>query len=48
MQIWQIAFLSMLLAGCTAREIRCDGKLTAINPPGGKSVTQGDISGKRP
>ena len=48
MQIWHIAFLSILLAGCTPREIRCDGKFTAINPPAGKAVTQGDKSGKRP
>jgi hypothetical protein len=48
MRIWQIAFLSILLAGCAAREIRCDGKLTAINPMVGKSLSQRDIREKQP
>jgi len=48
MQIWQIAFLSLLLAACTPREIRCDSKLTAINSPAVKAVSQRSTPEKRP
>ena len=48
MQIWQITFLSILLAGCTPREIRCDGKLMAINPPGGIPILYRGAQDKRP
>jgi hypothetical protein len=48
MQIWQITFLSFLLSACTTREIRCDSKLSAINPPASKAVSQRSTSGTKP
>ena len=48
MHIWQIALFSVLLAACTPREIRCDSKLTAINPPIGQVISQGSAAGRKP
>ena len=48
MHIWQIALFSVLLAACTPREIRCDSKLTAINPPIGQVILQGRAAGRKP
>ncbi len=47
MHIWQVAFLSVLLSACSAREIRCNSKLTAINPPGGQVLSHG-VAGRKP
>jgi hypothetical protein len=47
MRFRTIFFLSMLLAACASPAIRCDGKLTAINPRGGV-VAPGGASGSKP
>jgi hypothetical protein len=47
MRLWMMFFVSMSLAACASREIRCDGRLTAINPPHG-AVVQRDASGTHP
>jgi hypothetical protein len=33
MRKWTLFLLTCLMAACGGREIRCDGHLTAINPP---------------
>jgi hypothetical protein len=48
MKIWQIAFVSMLLAACAPKEIRCDSHLTAINSPGAKASSQRSTTELKP
>lgn len=48
MKVCTICFLSMLFTGCAARDLRCDGKLTAINAPAGASVVHHAMTAHRP
>ena len=42
---WTVFLLTCIAAGCASREVRCDGHLTAINPPVAHEVTQTRGSG---
>jgi hypothetical protein len=37
---WNLFLLIGMLASCASREIRCDGHLTAINPPVAREAAQ--------
>jgi hypothetical protein len=48
MQKWIIVLLTTLLGACAPHDVRCDGKLTAINGTRALAVPQDAATGRAP
>jgi uncharacterized lipoprotein YmbA len=48
MRIWSILFLAAWLAACSQREVRCNGKLSAINQLPDSAAARHEAAGGMP